>query len=125
MPEWLAQNVGTALTVGGSIIVAIIGLVGAIWAKTHTPKQPIPIQDVWTENRSLRADLISEEKRYGELEDRYRAARDAIDALRAYVARLIAAWGVQPLPTMTTSERHKVAAVINDTDTPGDGTPAY
>lgn len=123
MPEWLAQNIGTALTVGGSIVVAIIGGLFAVWAKNHVPKQPIPIQDVWTENRALRDDLRTSEKHYGELDDRHRVLRDAFDALHAYVARLIAAWGLGPLPAMTPSERRKIAAVADDTDTPAAGTP--
>lgn len=125
MPEWIAQNIGTALTVGGSIIVAIIAAVGGWWAKNHAPRQPIPIQDVWTENRALRADLLSTERRYDELEEKYWAVRDALYALRAYVRRVRTAWGVHAtIPSMTASEHRKLAAVVDDTETPGAGTPA-
>ena len=124
MPEWIAQNIGTALTVGGTIIVAIIGAIGAWWAKNHTPKQPIPIQDVWTENRLLRADLAGTERERDAYKDRYEAARDAARALWAYLTRLRDSWGHTPVPTMTAWERRKVQAVITDTDTPPAGTPA-
>jgi hypothetical protein len=123
MPEWLAQNIGTVLTVGGSIIVTIVGGVFAIWAKNHAPRQPVPIQDVWSENRALRADLVSTEKRYDELEEKYRKARDALTAMWAYVRRLKHHWGQTPIPTLTPSERRAVHAVIDDLDTPGTGTP--
>jgi hypothetical protein len=123
MPEWIAQNVGTALTVGGSIIVAVVGGVFGIWAKHHSPRQPIPIQDVWSENRALRADLVATENRYDDLEDRYRKARDALAVMWDYVRRLRANWGRTPIPVLTSSERRAVAAVIEDLDTPNTGTP--
>lgn len=124
MPEWIAQNIGTVLTVGGSIAVAVIGVIGAVWAKSHTPKQPIPIQDVWTENRALRADLTGTERERDDYKDRYEAARDAARALWAYLTRLRDSWGHEPIPQMTAWERRKVQAVITDTDTPSAGTPA-
>lgn len=124
MPEWIAQNIGTVLTVGGSIAVAIImGVVGPIWAKNHTPRQPIPIQDVWTENRNLRADLISTEDRFDDLEKKYHRVHAAFNAAWAYVERLINAWGAPHVPSLTPTERRRINAVSEDTDTPGAGTP--
>lgn len=116
--DWLAENAGTALTVGGSIVVAIIAAVGALWAKHHTPRQPVPIQDVWSENRSLRADLLGAEDRFETLDAKHRKALDALAALWRYVERVRAAWGVRThMPSLTPAERRTLASLIADADT--------
>lgn len=124
MPDALGPHLGTILTIGGSILVAIIGGVFGLWAKFHSPKQPVPIQDIWSENRSLRADLLAEEGRYDDLDRNYRAALVGLDLLWRYVQRIRRAWGSTPtMPTLTTAERRKLAPLIEDIDTPGTGTP--
>ncbi|MDF2992099.1 MAG: hypothetical protein K0S37_2613 [Microbacterium sp.] len=125
MPDWLADNIGTVLTVGGSVLVAIIAGAFALWAKHHTPRQPVPIQDVWSENRSLRADLLGVEQRLEVLDGNYRSVLDGISVLWRYVERIKVAWGVQPdMPTLTAAEHRTLARVIEDIDTPAAGTPA-
>jgi hypothetical protein len=124
MPEWIAQNVGTALTVGGSIVVAVVGGVFGIWAKHHAPRQPIPIQDVWSENRSLRTDLLGAEKRYDDLELQHRKVIAALEVLWRYVQRVKTAWGLRPdMPQLTAAERRALHPHIEDIDTPSAGTP--
>jgi hypothetical protein len=124
MPDWLAANIGTVLTVGGSITVAIIAGGFGLWAKNHTPKQPVPIQDVWSENRSLRADLLGVERRFDLLDIDYRKALTALDVLWRYVQRVKNAWGNQPdMPALTATERRTLASLIDDIDTPGAGSP--
>jgi hypothetical protein len=96
--DWVSQNVGTILTVGGSIVVAVITVAGAAWAKNHTPKQPVPIQDVWGENRTLRTEL--------------REVRDAFDALFDWAERAIRLWGASvSVPLFTKSERDTISKV--------------
>ncbi|MFF8187745.1 hypothetical protein ACF044_10855 [Microbacterium sp. NPDC016588] len=124
MPDWLSDNIGTVLTVGGSVLVAIIAGAFGIWAKSHTPRQPVPIQDVWTENRSLRGDLRLTEERVEELDTENRRLRDGLDVLWRYIQRLRVAWGRPTVPTLTASERRILAPLIEDIDTPATGTPA-
>lgn len=98
MPDWLENNIGTLLTVGGSVVVAIIGLIGALWVKHHTPKQPIPITDVWGENRTLRRELAE--------------LRDAFDALFAWAERAIHQWGASlNVPLFTKGERALISKI--------------
>jgi hypothetical protein len=124
MPDWLAQNIGTVLTVGGSILIAIITGAFALWAKNHTPKQPVPIQDVWSENRSLRADLLGVERRFDLLDVDYRKVLNALDVLWRYVQRVRAAWGTHPtMPALTPAERRTLSPLIEDLDTNGAGSP--
>lgn len=123
MPDWLDENIGTVLTVGGSIVVALIALVGGVWAKHHTPRQPVPIQDVWSENRSLRADLREVEERLNDIDDLSRGLRDGLGVLWRYVQRLKLAWGQPTMPALTAAERRTLAPLVEDLDTPGDGNP--
>jgi len=124
MPDLMAENIGTVLTVGGSILVALIAGGFGLWAKNHTPRQPVPIQDVWSENRSLRADLRDVETRLDDLDDLSRKLRDGLGVLWRYVQRLKLAWGQPTMPALTPSERRALAPLIDDVDTPGSGTPA-
>lgn len=113
--DWLAENAGTALTVGGSIVVAIITVIGALWAKHHTPRQPIPIQDVWSENRSLRADLIGMEARFKALDVDYERSVDIVAVLWRYVQRIQATWGLQAqMPRLSSAERRAIAPLVTD-----------
>lgn len=57
MSDWVSLNAGTVITVGGSVVVAVIGGAFMVWAKNHTPAAPTPIQDVWDENRTLRSEI--------------------------------------------------------------------
>lgn len=123
MADLVAQNIGTVLTVGGSVLVAIIAGAFGIWAKNHTPRQPVPIQDVWTENRSLRADLRDVEERLNEIDDLSRGLRDGLGVLWRYVQRLKLAWGQPTMPALTAAERRTLAPLVDDIDTPGNGTP--
>lgn len=116
MPDWVTDNIGTILTVGGSIVVAILTIVGGLWAKNHTPRQPVPIQDVWSENRSLRADLLSVEERLDALDTDTRKLRDGLGVLWRYVQRLRLAWGRPTIPALTPSERRTLAPLIDDLD---------
>lgn len=123
MPDWMAENIGTVLTVGGSVLVAIIAGAFGLWAKNHTPRQPVPIQDVWSENRSLRADLLGVEARLDDLDTETRKLRDGLGVLWRYVQRLRLAWGQPTMPALTPGERRTLAPLIEDIDTPGTGTP--
>lgn len=118
MPEWLSDNIGTVLTVGGSVIVAVIAAIGGFWAKNHTPRQPVPIQDVWSENRSLRADLLSVEARLDEIDTETRKLRDGLGVLWRYVQRLRLAWGRPTIPALSASERRILTPLIDDLDDP-------
>lgn len=121
---WFEQNAGTIITVGGSVIVAVVAGAFALWAKHHTPRQPVPIQDVWSENRSLRADLIGVEGRLDDLDRLHRTALDAISILWRYVERIKGAWGIQAaMPVLSPAERRTLSAVITDADTPTSPTP--
>ena len=131
MPEWISQNIGTVLVVGGSVLVAVISGAFGLWAKHHTPKQPVPITDVWAENRALRDDLSEVNQRLDQLQEDFRTFREekytesrelkhGLEVLWAYVERIRAAWGtVTDMPTLTPAERRALAHVIEDLDTPG------
>lgn len=127
MPDWIEQNAGTVLTVGGSVVVAIITVIGAVWAKYHTPRQPVPIQDVWGENRTLRGELEKARVVNDDLSDDLRRLRDGLSALWRYVSRIGDAWGVQDaMPALTPDERRALVAaeVLDDRDSPGASVPA-
>lgn len=116
MPDWFTDNIGTVLTVGGSVLVAVLTGIFALWAKSHTPRQPVPIQDVWSENRSLRDDLRGVEARLDELDTETRKLRDGLGVLWRYVQRLRLAWGRPTIPALTSSERRILAPLIEDID---------
>lgn len=116
--DWLAENAGTVLTVGGSIAVAVVAGAFGLWAKHHTPRQPVPIQDIWSENRSLRADLLGMEERFRALDVNYEKAVDIVAVLWRYIQRIQAAWGVHGhMPTLSPAERRTIAPLITDADT--------
>lgn len=95
MPGWVVPL--------ASIIVAVVGAVGLIVVRRT--RGPVAIQDLWAENRQLRADLQAlEEKVDGLLHTREtqltvnRIMGEGFDALSAGVARLTSQ------PTFTPAE---------------------
>jgi hypothetical protein len=114
---WMENNPGLVLTVGGSIVVAIIGGVFGLWAKNHTPKTPVPIQDVWGENRALRGDLRAVEASIEELREEYHDVKEAFGGLWSYMGRVRDAWGRQPeMPRLTVMEKRKLATVVEESE---------
>lgn len=121
----ITANLGTIMTVGGSIIVAAIATMGAVWAKRARPgSTPVPIQDVWEENRLLVTDAKvarSENRRLGR---KFDDALLAVEILWRYVERLRVAWGQQDrIPTLPAEDRAVVGRVLEDVTTPPDGVP--
>lgn len=129
----LVQNLGTILTVGGSVVVAFIGGMSLIWAKGKAPaREPVPIQDIWEENRQVTREYRELRGKHGELEDKfdgladefkkYRTERDAevkitrhaVEILWNYVERIKAAWGSDAMPNLTPDERNILTQVIAD-----------
>lgn len=102
-----AANLGTILTVGGSVLVALIGGFFMLKAR-RTPAAPdeVPIQDVWQENRNLRADAKQDRTEITTLSD-------AFDALYAWVQRALQIWGMGDPPPFTDEERAAIQKVRN------------
>lgn len=138
--EFLQANLGVFVTVGGSIAVALIGAAGLVWAKGRSPgREPVPVQDIWAENRQLTADYRTVNRAYDELrlehrnlEDRFdalsdeiraykqekdaelRVTRHAVEVLWEYVERIKAAWGGGgKVPALTSEERRVLTQVID------------
>lgn len=117
MPDWLQNNLGLVITVSGSIIVAVIGGIFGLWAKNHSPKTPVPIQDIWGENRALRGDLRAIETRVTAVEKESHAVREAFEALWDYMGRLRWAWGQETeMPRLTATEKRKITAILEETE---------
>jgi len=102
--SFLAENFGTIITVGGSVMVAIIGGGFALWAKNHTPKQVVPIQDVWAENRTMRNEI--------------RDLENAFDVAFRWMERAIRDWNTgRPLPEFTREDEQVIGKIRHAPDT--------
>jgi hypothetical protein len=136
------QYAGTILTVGGSVTVALIGAYAMIRARKASPgREPVPIQDIWEENRLVTKDYRDLRREHGELEEKftalssevreYKAAKDAevkitrhaVEILWNYVERIKLAWGSDRMPSLSHEERSVLNQVIEDVTTPPAGIP--
>lgn len=126
LDEAIASNLGTIMTVGGSIVVAFIATMGAVWAKRARPgSEPVPIQDVWEENRLLLSDAKTARNENRRLERKVDEAIAAVDVLWRYVQRIRVVWPDEtPLPELSPRDKDIVARVIEDVTTPPAGIPA-
>lgn len=111
MSEWLAANAGTVITVGGSVVVAVIGGAFMVWAKRHTPATPVTVPDVWGENRKLREEADSDHLRIREFEDAFAVAF-------RWMERAIRDWNTgKPIPEFTDEEKQVIGKVRRAPDT--------
>lgn len=104
MNDWVALNAGTVITVGGSVVVAVIGGGFMVWAKNHTPAAPTPIQDVWDENRTLRAEI--------------RDLENAFDVGFRWIEQAVRDWNTgRPLPQFTDEDKAIIGKIRRAPDT--------
>jgi hypothetical protein len=109
--EWLMQNPGTVVTVGGSIVVAVIGGAFMVWAKHHTPAVPVSVPDVWGENRKLREEA-------DERTDRIREFEDAFAVAFRWMERAIRDWNTgKPVPEFSDEEKQVIGKIRRAPDT--------
>lgn len=120
--DFVAANSGTLITVGGSMVVALIGGYWMVQARRTPPgREPIPVKDLWEENRLTRKEAHDVRVENERLADVARDHEEAVIVLWRFVQRLIDAWGTFPRPIMTKRERSVVGRVIEDVSTPGEG----
>lgn len=114
----IANNLGTIATVGGSVMVALIAAMGAVWAKRARPGSDVPIKDIWQENRNLVKDATSAREAARHAEDRRDDAVAAAEILWRYVQRLRDAWGTtRPVPVLSLRDREAVARIVDGVST--------
>lgn len=100
-----------ALTV--TIIVAVIAVIGSVIVALI--RKPVSVQDLWSENRSLRADLTAQERRLDDIETKYEE-RDkerqrtigivatALDVVWNHLQLMQLQWGKGPMPELDPAE---------------------
>jgi hypothetical protein len=123
--DLLTQYAGTILTVGGSIGVAFIGGYAMVRARKASPgREPVPIQDIWVENRRAREEADRERAENIALERRVANQGSAIVVLWRYVQHLTGSWGQPEMPQLSREDRTVIDRVVEDVNTPPAGTPA-
>lgn len=118
----IANNLGTIATVGGSVMVALIAAMGAVWAKRARPGSDVPIKDIWQENRNLVKDATSAREAARHAEDRRDDAVAAAEILWRYVQRIRDAWGSHSMPVLSLRDREAVARIVDGVSTSFDHT---
>jgi hypothetical protein len=119
-----AADVGTIMTVGGSIVVAAIGAYAMIRARRVEPgREPVPLRDIWAENRSAREEADRERDEKHALERMVTNQGSAIVVMWSYIGRLIDSWGTAAMPKLTRNEQAVIDRVIEDVTTPESGIP--
>jgi hypothetical protein len=82
------EYTGLVITAGASVAVALIAMLGTLIAKRSST--PVPIQDVWKENRELRAE--------------FRNMQVGFDVLFHWMERAISTWGDPGGPPVFTDQ---------------------
>jgi hypothetical protein len=119
-----ALDAGTLMTVGGSIIVAAIGAYAMIRARRVEPgREPVPLRDIWAENRSAREEADRERAENVALERMVTNQGTAIVVMWTYIGRLIDSWGTPTMPRLTRNEQAVIDRVIDDITTAESGIP--
>lgn len=97
------EYTGLVITAGASVAVALIGAVSMVIAKRSS--SPVPIQDVWAENRQLNAEKDV-------LEQKHREVLDAFNVAISWIERAIRNdHDGRPLPEFTSDERDVIGKV--------------
>ncbi len=97
------EYTGLVITAGASVLVALIGAGAMLVAKRSS--SPVPIQDVWAENRQLNAEKDV-------LEQRNRDILDAFNVAISWIERAISNdHNGKPLPEFTSDERNVIGKV--------------
>lgn len=99
----MGEYTGLVITAGASVAVALIGAIAMVIAKRSS--SPVPIQDVWAENRQLNAEKDAIEKKYYDV-------LDAFNVAISWIERAINSdHNGRPLPEFTTEERDVIGKV--------------
>lgn len=93
------QLLGLVITAGASVLVALIGGNALVKAKrTPAPAEPVPVQDVWEENRKVRNEIR-------ELRGELRTVHGALGVSLRWMQRAIRDWGTgYPPPPLSEAE---------------------
>lgn len=119
LEDIVANNLGTIATVGGSVMVALIAAMGAVWAKRARPGTDVPIKDIWEENRNLVKDANDSRAAQRRAEDRRDDYVAAFDVVWRYLHRIRSAWGVRDhMPELSPADRDVVSRVVEDVAAP-------
>lgn len=104
------------MTAGTSVAVALIGAYAMFRAKKVPPgREPVPLKDIWEENRLTRheADLERDEKIA--LERRVANLATAAVVMWDYIIRLTDNWGSdRPMPKLSRTERAAIDRVLDE-----------
>ena len=93
----MGEYTGLLITAGSAVLVALIGGILAIVAKNRPT--PVPINDVWDENREMR-------RENSEMRVEIRTLQDAFGILFHWVERAASDWNQnKPMPTFSEEER--------------------
>lgn len=119
--EWLAENAGQMLVIGVPLGVASISAYAMVKAKRN--REPVPIPEVWKENRLSRQEADDARDANALLERKVTNQGTALIVLWDYVQRLLDRWGEPTAPRLSRSEKAIIERVIEDVNTPPEGVP--
>lgn len=119
--DWVATYSGQILTVGVPVMVVSISSYAMIKARKN--REPVPIPEVWKENRLSRQEADDARDANAMLERKVTNQGTAIIVLWDYVQRLLDRWGEPTAPNLSRSEKAIIERVIEDVNTPAAGVP--
>lgn len=121
--EFVEMYAGQIITIGGSLCAALIGAGAMVRARRATPgREPVPLRDIWEENRLTRKEADAARDENLALERREINQGMALVVMWRYVGRLIDSWGSPAMPKLTRGERAAIERVVEDISTPPEGT---